>query len=82
MITGDHNLSTAVLGSYTAEYKILRANSAGIQAKITIKNSMSPSSFAHIATGYGTPDNDGLVALGGAMRAHDMTITFRTAIPN
>ncbi|MCX5389803.1 RHS repeat-associated core domain-containing protein [Streptomyces sp. NBC_00094] len=89
MITGDHNVGTAVMGSYTAKYKILRANSRGIQARITIQNSMTVSSFAHIATGYGTPserfvqrwvDNDGIIAFGGAMKSHDMTITFRTTV--
>ncbi|TXS34511.1 RHS repeat-associated core domain-containing protein [Streptomyces sp. ms191] len=92
--TGDHNVGTAVLGSYTSEYKILRANSRGIQARITIRNSMSASSFAHVVTGYDTPADrfvkrwvnyDGIVAsrvLGsnGMFRAHDMTITFRTEV--
>ncbi|MFF3315432.1 RHS repeat domain-containing protein [Streptomyces sp. NPDC003035] len=94
MIAGDHNSATAVLGSYTTEYKILRATPRGIQARITIKNPMTASSFAHIATGYGTPserfvkrwiDYDGIIAsraLGsnGMMRSHDMTITFRTVV--
>ncbi|WP_437075459.1 hypothetical protein [Streptomyces sp. enrichment culture] len=92
--TGDHNTATAVLGSYTARYKILRANTTGIQARITIENNMTMSSFAHIATGYGTAadrmvqryDHDGIVASrpftsGSAMQSHFMTITFRVMIP-
>ncbi|MEV6759170.1 RHS repeat-associated core domain-containing protein [Streptomyces sp. NPDC051105] len=90
ILTGDNNASTAVLGSYTAKYKILRANRNGVQARITITNNMTMSSFAHIATGYGTAadravqryDNDGIVALGHAMTSHYMTITFRTVIMN
>ncbi|MGW1619934.1 RHS repeat-associated core domain-containing protein [Streptomyces sp. NPDC002172] len=90
ILTGDTNASTAVLGSYTAKYKILRANRNGVQARITITNNMTMSSFAHIATGYGTAadravqryDNDGIVALGHAMTSHYMTITFRTVIMN
>lgn len=95
MITGDSNLSTAVLGSHTAEYQILRANSRGIQARITIENSMTMSSFAHVVTGYGTRadkfvqsfDHDGIVATGivtprPMMTSHHMTITFRVTVPN
>jgi hypothetical protein len=90
LATGDHNTSTAVLGSYTARYKILRANSTGVQARITIENSMTMSSFAHIVTGYGTKadkvvqryDHDGVVAAFGAARSHYMEITFRVVIPN
>ncbi|MFI6063523.1 hypothetical protein [Streptomyces sp. NPDC051286] len=90
IVTDDQNIATAGLGSYTAKYKILRANRLGIKARITIENPMTVSSFAHIATGYGTPssrfvkrwfDNDGIVAFEGAGRRHDMTITFRTVIP-
>ncbi|MFC8765588.1 RHS repeat domain-containing protein [Streptomyces sp. NPDC057193] len=89
MLTGDHNVGTAVMGSYTAKYKILRANARGLQARITIENSMTVSSFAHVATGYGTPserfiqrwfDNDGVIAFGGAMKSHDMKIVFRTTV--
>ncbi|EYT80843.1 hypothetical protein CF54_23190 [Streptomyces sp. Tu 6176] len=88
ILTGDTNASTAVLGSYTAKYKILRANSYGVQARITIDNDMTMSSFAHIVTGYGTAadhavqryDNDGIVAFGHALTSHHMTITFRTVI--
>ncbi|MDQ0786800.1 hypothetical protein [Streptomyces sp. B3I8] len=90
ILTGDTNASTAVLGSYTAKYKILRANSYGVQARITINNNMTISPFAHIATGYGTAadhavqryDNDGIVTLGHAGTSHYMTITFRTVIVN
>ncbi|MBL1109712.1 sugar-binding protein [Streptomyces sp. 5-8] len=89
IITGDHNASTAVLGSYAADYKILRASDTGIQARITIKNNMTMSSFAHIATGYGTAadrfvqryDNDGIVAGGHAAASHYMEISFRVVIP-
>ncbi|MEU2737379.1 RHS repeat-associated core domain-containing protein [Streptomyces sp. NPDC007095] len=88
--SGDRNAATGVLGSYTAKYKILRANSTGIQARITIENNMTMSSFAHIATGYGTAadrfvqryDNDGVVAGGNAATSHYMTITFRVVIPS
>ncbi|MDX3387587.1 RHS repeat-associated core domain-containing protein [Streptomyces niveiscabiei] len=91
--TGDHNTATAVLGSYTAKYKILRANTTGIQARITIKNDMTLSSFAHIATGYGTLadkavqkfDSDGIpvspYSFFGSGASHQMTITFRIMIP-
>ncbi|MFJ3594866.1 RHS repeat domain-containing protein [Streptomyces sp. NPDC090231] len=74
LATGDENVATAALGSYSAEYEILRATNRGIQAKITIRNSMTVSSLAHIATGYGTRsqrflqryfDNDGIIALQG-----------------
>ncbi|WP_031070554.1 RHS repeat-associated core domain-containing protein [Streptomyces sp. NRRL S-118] len=94
MLTGDHNVATAVLGSYQTRYKIIRANHKGIQARMTIENSMTASSFAHIATGYETPsqrfierwvDHDGVIAtrmLGsnGMMTSHHMTITFQTVI--
>ncbi|MFE4666739.1 RHS repeat-associated core domain-containing protein [Streptomyces sp. NPDC056716] len=95
MATGDENAALGVLGSYTARYKILRANSNGVQASITIENNMTMSSFAHIATGYGTTadrmvqryDHDGIVASrpftsGSAMRSHHMSITFRVMIPS
>ncbi|MFC8005925.1 RHS repeat-associated core domain-containing protein [Streptomyces olivaceus] len=90
MLTGDHNTATAALGSYTAKYKILRANSTGVQARITIENSMTMSSFAHIVTGYGTTadrmiqkvDHDGIVAGGGMASSHYMNISFRVVIPN
>jgi RHS repeat-associated protein len=90
LLTGGTNASTAVLGSYTAKYKILRANSNGVQARITIHNNMTMSSFAHIVTGYGTSrdravqryDNDGIIALDHAGTSHYMTITFRTVILN
>ena len=90
IVTGDRNSSTAVLGSYTAKYKILRANATGVQARITIENDMTMSSFTHIATGYGTAadrfvqkyDHDGIVALGHAATSHHMTITFRQVIYN
>jgi RHS repeat-associated protein len=95
LITGDANASTAVLGSYTAKYKILRANNTGVQARITIENSMTMSSFAHIVTGYGTAadrvvqryDHDGIIATrpftsGTAGQSHFMSITFRVMIPN
>ncbi|MFV0138261.1 RHS repeat-associated core domain-containing protein [Streptomyces sp. HMX87] len=90
MITGDHNMATGVLGSYTTKYEILRANARGIQARLTIQNSMTMSSFAHIVTGYGTPadrfvqkyDHDGIVAFENAAVSHHMTITFRVLIPN
>ncbi|MFI8438978.1 hypothetical protein ACIGJO_35710 [Streptomyces sp. NPDC079020] len=90
MVAGDANVATAVMGSYTANYKILRANRHGIQARITIRNSMTISSFAHIATGYGTGserfvqrwlDNDGIIAADGVGRSHDMTIVFRVVMP-
>lgn len=89
LVTGDHNLATAALGSYTAKYEVLRANGRGLQYRMTIKNSMTASSLAHIATGYGTPserfiqrwiDNDGIIAARGAGRVHDMEITFRGVI--
>ncbi|MEW2305897.1 RHS repeat-associated core domain-containing protein [Streptomyces sp. NPDC006655] len=90
LMSGGRNASLAVLGSYTAKYKILRANRNGVQARITITNNMTMSSFAHIATGYGTAadravqryDNDGIVAFFGAATSHYMTITFRTVIMN
>ncbi|MEU0228192.1 RHS repeat-associated core domain-containing protein [Streptomyces sp. NPDC006284] len=90
ILTGDRNTATGVLGSYTAKYEILRANSTGVQARITIENSMTLSSFAHIATGYGTKadrmvqrvDHDGLVAAFGAAKSHYMQIQFRVVIPN
>ncbi|WP_447035758.1 RHS repeat-associated core domain-containing protein [Streptomyces sp. DSM 118878] len=90
VLTGDANVATAILGSYTTKYKILRANSTGIQARITIHNSMSVSSLTHYATGYGTSaerfvsrwvDNDGIIAFGGAAHQQDMTIVFRAVIP-
>lgn len=86
MATGDTNVATAVLGSYSSRFEIIRANSFGIQARITVSNTMSISSFAHVATGYNTPadrfiqrnyDSDGFMGFG---KAHDMTITFRTVI--
>ncbi|MEU8742005.1 hypothetical protein ACFYPK_33485 [Streptomyces halstedii] len=84
--TGDTNVATAVLGSHSSRFEIIRANSFGIQARITVSNTMSISSFAHVATGYNTPadrfiqrnyDSDGFMGFG---KAHDMTITFRTVI--
>ncbi|MFE0210329.1 RHS repeat-associated core domain-containing protein [Streptomyces sp. NPDC059001] len=94
LIKGDHNVATAALGSYTAEYEVLRASGRGLQYRMTIRNRMTVSSFAHISTGYGTPserfiqrwvDNDGIIAgrlLGGNGfgRVHDMEITFRGVI--
>ncbi|WP_267031984.1 ricin-type beta-trefoil lectin domain protein [Streptomyces sp. NBC_00091] len=81
------NVSTAVLGSYTASYEILRAGQNGVQARISIRNSMTLSSFAHAATGYGTPSDrfiqrwiDKTGAM-GMMKGQDMTIVFRTVIP-
>ncbi|WP_228975077.1 RHS repeat-associated core domain-containing protein [Streptomyces sp. DH12] len=87
--SGDRNVAASVLGSHTARYEILRANSRGIQARITVTNSMSISSFAHYATGYNTDserwvqrnlDNEGIVGLGGAAKHHFMTITYRTIV--
>ncbi|MFB9555041.1 RHS repeat-associated core domain-containing protein [Streptomyces roseoviridis] len=90
MVLDDRNASTAVLGSYSAEYEILRSNSQGLQARVTIRNPMTISSFAHVATGYGTPsdrflqrnvDKSGLLwPVPGLMKAHSMTITFRTVV--
>ncbi|MCZ2525926.1 RHS repeat-associated core domain-containing protein [Streptomyces sp. HB2AG] len=89
-LTGDSNIATAILGSYTTRYQILRANSAGIQVRMTIENSVSMSSFTHIVTGYNTPserfmqrwfDHDGIVAAGGAGSSHHMTIVTRQVIP-
>ncbi|MET9512046.1 RHS repeat-associated core domain-containing protein [Streptomyces flavidovirens] len=94
LVTGDRNLATAALGSYTAKYKVLRASPKGVQARITIKNSMSWSSFTHIATGYGTSadrfvqrwfDLDGVIATRGALngasgKVHHMEIVFRAEI--
>ncbi|MFB7983148.1 hypothetical protein [Streptomyces vinaceus] len=51
----DAKLATAVLGSYTANYEILREGVNGVQARITITNGMTVSSFVHAKTGYGTP---------------------------
>lgn len=90
--TGGNGTAPAVLGSYTASYKILRANSTGVQAQITIKNAMTRSSFAHIATGYDTKadhytglfDGSGNPGSwnGSSMKSHEMTIVFRVVIPN
>ncbi|WP_189853833.1 RHS repeat-associated core domain-containing protein [Streptomyces omiyaensis] len=96
LAVGDANVATAGLGSYTAKYRLLRANSRGIQAQVTIANSMTISSFAHFAPGFGYGslgeralqrwvDHDGVVAtrmLGseGMMRSHSMRIVFRTEI--
>ncbi|MFE5860584.1 hypothetical protein ACFQ77_08480 [Streptomyces virginiae] len=51
----DAKLATAVLGSYTTKYEILREGLNGVQARITITNPMTISSFSHYATGYETP---------------------------
>ncbi|MFI5961434.1 RHS repeat domain-containing protein [Streptomyces asoensis] len=89
IVTSGTQASTAVLGSHTAKFKILRANSTGIQARITIENDMTISSFSHIATGYGNPvdrwmqrtwDSDGVIALNGAGHVHHMEIVFRVVI--
>ncbi len=73
MAQGDHNVAASVMGSHRAEYEILRANSRGIQARITVTNSMTWSSFSHYATGYNTAserfvqkwlDGEGIVAWG------------------
>ncbi|MFI9745890.1 RHS repeat-associated core domain-containing protein [Streptomyces sp. NPDC052494] len=90
------NLATAALGSYTAKYRLLRANPRGIQAEITINNPMTFSSFFHFAPGFKYKswgermlsrwvDHDGIIAgrmLGGEGfgRSHSMTIIFRTEI--
>lgn len=89
-VTGDANAATAVLGSYTAKYEIIRANSTGIQARMTIKNTMSVSSLSHYATGYGSAadkfvskylDSGITTPIGGAAHPQAMTITFRVVIP-
>lgn len=96
LTTGDANVATAALGSYTAQYRLLRANSRGIQAEITISNPMTFSSFAHYVPGFKYRssgerflqrwvDHDGIVATRilpseGMMRSHAMTIVFRTEI--
>ncbi|MET9960048.1 hypothetical protein ABZ128_13465 [Streptomyces sp. NPDC006326] len=54
----DAKLATAVLGSYTANYEILREGVNGVQARIIITNGMTVSSFAHAKTGYGTPADE------------------------
>ncbi|MFE3559550.1 RHS repeat-associated core domain-containing protein [Streptomyces sp. NPDC059193] len=83
----DAKLATAVLGSYTAEYEILREGRNGVQARVTLTNGMTLSSFSHIATGYETPadrfvqrnfDKRGLM---GYMKGQSMTIVFRVVIP-
>ncbi|MBT2449511.1 RHS repeat-associated core domain-containing protein [Streptomyces sp. ISL-43] len=80
-------LATAVLGSYTADYEVLREGKNGVQARITISNGMTVSSFAHAKTGYGTPsdlflqknvDKPGVLGYG---KGQGMTVVFRVVIP-
>ncbi|MEU6443206.1 RHS repeat-associated core domain-containing protein [Streptomyces sp. NPDC047046] len=95
-ITGGPNQATAVLGSHTAKFKVLRASETGMQARITISNSMSVSSFAHYALPYGSPaeravrenvDQKGFAAgkllypgSGGFGQDHHMEIVYRVGI--
>lgn len=89
--TQNKNAITAELGSYTMHYKVLRASDRGIQVRMTIKNSMTVSSFLHEVpgAGYGSVtekflkrwvDNDGIIAAGNAAKYHDMEVTFRIII--
>ncbi|WLQ53888.1 RHS repeat-associated core domain-containing protein (plasmid) [Streptomyces poriferorum] len=89
LVTGDHNLATVGLGSYTTEYEVLRASPKGLQVRMTVRNSMTVSSFARPVIGYGTTrekivqrylDNDGIIAFEGAARSYGLEVTFRTVI--
>ncbi|WP_239694581.1 hypothetical protein [Streptomyces sp. Cmuel-A718b] len=89
LVTGDHNLATVGLGSYTTDYEVLRASPQGLQVRMTVRNTMTISSLARPAVGYGTArekfvqrwlDNDGIIAFGGAGRPYSMEVTFRTVI--
>ncbi|WSS36928.1 RHS repeat-associated core domain-containing protein [Streptomyces microflavus] len=89
LITGDHNLATVGLGSYTTDYEVLRASPQGLQVRMTVRNTMTISSLARPAVGYGTArekfvqrwlDNDGIIAFEGAGRPYSMEVTFRTVI--
>ncbi|MFF8691980.1 RHS repeat domain-containing protein [Streptomyces sp. NPDC015144] len=85
LVTGDHNLATVGLGSYTTEYKILRASPQGVQVRMTIRNKMTISSFMRPAVGYRTDRekfvhrwfDGGVVGFG---RPRSMGVTFRTMI--
>ncbi|MFJ7196873.1 MULTISPECIES: RHS repeat-associated core domain-containing protein [unclassified Streptomyces] len=85
LMTGDHNLATVGLGSYTTKYEVLRASPQGMQVRMTIKNKMTVSSFLRPLVGYGTSRekfvhrwfDGGVVGFGGP---RSMEITFRTLI--
>ncbi|MFK0237708.1 hypothetical protein [Streptomyces vinaceus] len=83
----DAKLATAVLGSYTTKYEILREGLNGVQARITITNPMTISSFSHYATGYETPsqhwvernlDRGGVLGFG---QGQAQKIVFRVVVP-
>ncbi|KJY18086.1 hypothetical protein VR46_44715, partial [Streptomyces sp. NRRL S-444] len=67
--------------------EILREGVNGVQARITITNGMTVSSFAHAKTGYGTPADKFLqknvdhVGVLGHGKGQAMTIVFRVVIP-
>ncbi|MFG2569224.1 RHS repeat domain-containing protein [Streptomyces sp. NPDC048567] len=86
LLTGDQNVAAAGLGSYVAEWKVLRANSKGLQVRMTITNNMTISSFLRPLLGYNTTrartvsnafDQGGFMHLG---QAHSVTATFRMTI--
>ncbi|WP_030759423.1 MULTISPECIES: hypothetical protein [unclassified Streptomyces] len=83
----DAELATAVLGSYTTNYEILREGLNGVQVRITITNPMTISSFSHYATGYETPsqhwvdrnlDRGGVLGFG---QGQAQKIVFRGVVP-
>ncbi|MFE9782254.1 RHS repeat domain-containing protein [Streptomyces sp. NPDC005775] len=87
LVTGDHNLATVGLGSYTTEYEVLRASPKGLQVRMTVKNNMTISSFLRPALGYETSrarfvergwDQNGYQNQFG--KAYGMEVTFRTVI--
>ncbi|WP_432106064.1 RHS repeat-associated core domain-containing protein [Streptomyces sp. bgisy091] len=88
LVTGDHNLATVGLGSYTTDYQVLRASPKGLQVRMTVRNTMTISSFARPAVGYGTARekfvnrylDNGITAFQDAARPYSMEVTFRTVI--
>jgi RHS repeat-associated protein len=91
ILTGKGDVATAVLGSYTSEFQVLRSSPRGIQVRVTVNDDMTISSFAHVITGYNTPasrylqnnvDGSGisLSDADGLGAGRSLSITFREVI--